>query len=81
MAWRVPGGILRTANTPLLLGIDPYGDTIFNRPQVEELLPREVAYLRSQLEDPAELRMLEELERLMGVATARVHRYLWFLGD
>jgi hypothetical protein len=25
--------------------------------------------------------ILDELERLMSVATEKVHRYLWFIGD
>lgn len=54
---------------------------MFNRLQIERQLPREVAYLRHHLTDPAFVLMLDELERLMALATQRPHRYLWFIGD
>ena len=80
VAWKVPQGVLNVRDTPLLVAVDPHGDTVFNRLQIERQLPREVQYLRECL-DEAHQTMLNELERLMGVATARVHRYLWFVGD
>jgi hypothetical protein len=73
--------VLNRRDTPLLIGVDPYGDTVFNRFQVEQQLPREVEYLRRELEGTTEGQMLDELERLMAVVTERVHRYLWFVGD
>jgi len=39
-----------------------------------------VAFLREHLDEDWHP-MLDELERLMAVATERVHRYLWFVGD
>lgn len=81
IAWDVPSGILNLRDTPLLVAVDPYGDTVFNRFQIERQLPREVAYLRTRLTDPEQVAMLDELERLMTVATVKVHRYLWFIGD
>ena len=70
---KVPGGVLNFRDTPLLLAVDPFGDTMFNRFPIERQLPREVAYLRQHtgLDE-----MLDELERLMAFATERVHRYL-----
>lgn len=79
--WRIPRSVLNLRDTPLLVGVDPYGDTVFNRFQVEQQLPREVEYLRRELEGTTERQMLDELERLMAVVTERVHRYLWFVGD
>jgi hypothetical protein len=80
VAWTVPSDILNRRDTPMLVGVDPYGDTVFNRLQIERQLPREVEYLRAKLSIEAGP-MLDEVERLMGVATERVHRYLWFVGD
>jgi hypothetical protein len=79
--WKTPNGVLNQRDTPLLIAVDPYGDTVFNKLQIERQLPREVAFLREQTKDPASVKMLDELERLMAVATERVHRYLWFIGD
>ncbi|GAA5014893.1 hypothetical protein GCM10023317_53860 [Actinopolymorpha pittospori] len=79
--WEVPDGVLNFRDTPLLVAVDPYGDTVFNRFQIERQLPREVTYLRQQLSHAGAVEMLDELERLMALATERVHRYLWFVGD
>lgn len=80
VAWTPPHEVLNAMDTPLLIGVDPCGDTVFNQPQIERQLPREVEYLRDRLASDFHP-MLDELERLMGVASVRVHRYLWFLGD
>ena len=80
LAWKVPQGVLNFRDTPLLVAVDPYGDTVFNRFQIERQLPREVEFLREHL-DLGSQPMLAELERLMAVATEHVHRYLWFIGD
>jgi hypothetical protein len=79
--WKVPDGVLNFRDAPLLIGVDPYGDTVFNCLQIERQLPREVAYLRQQLKGSDSSEMLDELERLMAVTTQRPHRYLWFVGD
>jgi hypothetical protein len=81
IAWKVPSGVLNEADTPLLIGVDPYGNTVFNRMQIERQLPTEVRYLRGRLTDAEHIAMLDELERLMAVAGETVHRYLWFIGD
>jgi len=81
VAWKVPQGVLNERETPLLVAVDPYGDTVFNRFQVERQLPREVAYLREHLTGAESIKMLDELERLMALASERAHRYLWFVGD
>jgi hypothetical protein len=79
--WRVPQGVLNLRDTPLLVAVDPLGCTVFNRFQIERQLPREVEYLRRQLTATDAAQMLDELDRLMAIATERVHRYLWFIGD
>jgi hypothetical protein len=79
--WRISQGVLNVRDTPLLVGVDPYGDTVFNRFQIARQLPREVEYLRGQLTARETALMLDELERLVTVATERVHRHLWFIGD
>jgi hypothetical protein len=79
--WKVPLGVVNSQDTPLLVAVDPYGDTVFNRLQIERQLPPEIEYLRRELTNSDAGEMLDELERLMAVATERVHRYLWFVGD
>lgn len=80
LPWQVPSGVLNLHDTPLLAAVDPYGHTMFNRQQVERQLPGEVAFLRAELDEEWHP-MLDELERLMTVASDRVHRYRWFVGD
>jgi hypothetical protein len=81
IAWKVPSGVLNLRDTPLLVAVDPYGDTVFNRFQISNQLPRELQYLRGRMTDSESAAILDELERLMSVATEKVHRYLWFIGD
>lgn len=64
----------------MLVGVDPFGYTVFNRVQIENQLPREAAFLRAELNSDV-LAVLDELERLIAVARQRVHRYVWFVGD
>lgn len=81
ITWRIPFEVLNQNDTPLLIGVDPYGATVFNCLQIERQLPTEVEYLRRHLSDPEDTAMLDELERLMAVASQKVHRFLWFIGD
>ena len=76
-----PNALLNLRDTPLLVAVDPYGDTVFNRFQCEQQLPKEIAYLRENLNGAAHIAMLDELDRLVGITTERVQRYLWFVGD
>lgn len=80
LAWELPGGLLNARDTPLLMGVDPFGYTVFNRVQIDNQLPGEVAFLRTAA-DPRVHAVLDELDRLIAVAQHRVHRYVWFLGD
>lgn len=81
IAWKVPHDVLNLRDTPLLIAVDPYGDTVFNHFQIERQLPDEIEFLRGKLTDSDSSTMFDELERLMTVACERVHRYLWFIGD
>jgi hypothetical protein len=88
VAWYVErgdGGPLSFEDTPLLIGVDPYGDTVFNWIQMTWQIPREIEYLRSKLTDDASVVMLDELARLVAFATEGpsegAGRYLWFVGD
>lgn len=53
--WEVPRDALSIRDTPLLAGVDPYGYTVFNRVQIDDQLPREIAFLRHEL-DPTSTR-------------------------
>ena len=65
---------------PLLSGIDPDGNTIFNARQMQQMLPEVEGLLATNLAE-------EERESVAGVASLCLegqrppHRYLWFLGD
>lgn len=67
---------------PLLSGVDPYGNAIFNARQMR-VLRVEVSRL---LDDDSSLSP-EEREGLVGIAELcdegqrPPHRYLWFIGD
>jgi hypothetical protein len=65
---------------PLLSGIDPDGNTIFNARQMQQMLPEVEGLLGIDLGN-------EERESVAGVASLCLegqrppHRYLWFIGD
>lgn len=88
VAWYVERGELGPLtyeDTPLLMAVDPYGDTVFNAFQMTRQLPREIEYLRSKLTDDDSVAMLDELARLIVVATESPSgghgRCLWFIED
>jgi len=64
---------------PMLSSVDPYGDTIFNRQQVERVV-EELATLSSGELSAAERSSLVELRGLCDETLLRPHRYLWFVG-
>jgi len=59
----------------MLRSIDPYGNTIFNRLQVQVLLG-ELEQVRNR---PGV--QIDGLVYLCHLALGRPHRYLWFIGD
>jgi hypothetical protein len=65
---------------PLLAGIDPYGDTVFNRLQVERLVAEANHLLKAASGD--EPTGLEDIEYIYATfVRSPPHRYLWFVGD
>lgn len=72
----MPEGVLSVRDTPLLMGVDPFGYTVFNRVQIDNQLPSEVAFLRTK-PSPDVQAVLDEFERLIVVARQRVRRYVW----
>ena len=65
---------------PFLRTIDPYGDTIFNRAQMEPFLKEWRKLMKSDL--PRErLDVLRDVERLASQCENEVHLYLRFQGD
>ena len=64
---------------PLLSGVDPYSNTIFNSRQMRQLRTEVERLLEEALSD-------DERESLEAVADLcregrRVHRFPWFIGD
>ena len=60
--------------------IDRYGDTIFNRPQMEPFV-REWDRLISNCRDLEVRRLLAEVTRLATACQNEVHLYLRFIGE
>ncbi len=76
----LPAGASRDAvEYPLLSGVDPYANTIFNSRQMQQLLS-EVERLLSGSLSVAERASLEAVADLCREGR-RAHRYLWFIGD
>jgi hypothetical protein len=76
-----PEGPLDPRLYPLLSGIDPYGDTVFNRAQAERLVT-EAALLSRDATLRSESTGLEDIEALYAAyVRSPPHRYLWFVGD
>lgn len=81
VTWDPPDNVLNVRDTPLLIAVIPWGDTVFNEYQCEGPLLREITYLRSRVDRPAHVLMIEELERLRTIVSEGAHHYLWFIGD
>ena len=62
----------------LLTYVDPYGDTVFNRPQMPDLLA-DLDALRAR--PGTEERGVARLRRLAEECRDGVHLYVWFIGD
>jgi hypothetical protein len=60
--------------------IDRYGDTVFNRPQMEPFL-RELDRLMVSCSDLEVRRLLGEVKRLAAACQNGVHLYLRFVGE
>jgi hypothetical protein len=64
---------------PILGHLDPYGDTILNRMQVETLI-HEISRIRAQGQIIAD-GFAEELIALCAECLSRPHRFIWFIGE
>ena len=60
--------------------IDPYGDTVFNRLQMERFIS-EIEQLRADVGDPRARLALERIGSLARECRDGVHLHLKFLGD
>jgi hypothetical protein len=65
---------------PLLAEIDWYGDTVFNCLQIPRFLSHWQT-LASQIQNPNELRIVEDVKELAVRCEGSVHLYLKFVGD
>jgi len=65
---------------PMLASIDRYGDTTFNRMQIDRFLT-EWETLFSKVTDPAEQSLLQAVKGLAEKSKQDVHQYLVFIGD
>lgn len=69
----------RERHLPLLSGVDPYDNTVFNRSQVNDVRA-ELDSLRNA-GDFEDLVLWTELVQLIELVNAKPHRYLLFNGD
>lgn len=67
---------------PILGHIDPYGNTAFNRGQMETLLTelKRIRGALSEFNNDKEL-MIQKLEDICADGLRKPHRFLWFVGD
>jgi hypothetical protein len=64
----------------LLSGIDPYGDTVFNRLQMDDFLI-ELDELKKQQMTSKQILHIEGIKELAAKCRGDVHLYLKFVGD
>jgi hypothetical protein len=64
----------------LLQYVDPYGDTVFNRMQLEDL-NRDLNVLLSQLLSEEARRVIVGVQEMSDRCRDEVHTYLKFIGD
>jgi hypothetical protein len=65
---------------PMLASIDPYGDTVFNRLQIERLLSEWVE-IETQAQTSEERELVLRIKSLAHRCQDEVHLYLKFVGD
>lgn len=65
---------------PLLRYIDPYGTTVFNEGQMQDLLP-ELRLLRQRAEKAETERVIDGIIELTTKGTETPHLFLWWIGD
>jgi hypothetical protein len=72
--------LLRREDRSLLSGIDPYGDTTFNRSQMDQFLS-EWNELKKKDMSPEQVEHVKKIEELALRCKRDVHLYLKFVGD
>jgi hypothetical protein len=60
--------------------VDPYGDTVFNRLQMPQVL-QELKLLETIVHESDQLKLIKEIEGLAFVCQKGPHLYLKFIGD
>jgi hypothetical protein len=65
---------------PFLASIDPYGDTVFNRLQMDRFLS-EWARVMTKARTPEERALVSAIQALACRCRDEVHLYLKFIGD
>lgn len=60
--------------------VDPYGDTTFNRPQIEALVA-ELERIRAKATTRGEQELLDRIKRLAQRCQSEPHLYIKFYGD
>ena len=75
-----PAAASDSSRFPLLDGIDPYGDTAFNRLQMPRLAD-ELHDLLTPEEGSQHSSCLTQIALLCQRGATRPHQYLWFTGD
>jgi hypothetical protein len=65
---------------PMLASIDPYGDTVFNRVQIERFLV-EWAAISTGAHSSEERCLVAIVEKMALRCHAEIHLYLKFIGD
>jgi hypothetical protein len=75
-----PAEVTLGGQYPLLSGIDPYSNTIFNARQMRQLLV-EVERLMLEGVSRQERASLEAVAEFCREGQRGAHRFLWFIGD
>jgi hypothetical protein len=76
----LPAEVALDGQSPLLSGIDPYSNTIFNARQMRQLLV-EVERLMLEELSSQERASLEAVTEFCREGQRGAHRFLWFIGD
>jgi hypothetical protein len=66
--------------TRLLKYLVPWGDTVFNQAQADDLAT-DIADVKRANPDPQLREILTQLEPLIALLSRETHAYLWFVGD
>lgn len=68
------------AQTRLLKYLEPWGDTMFNQAQADDLAA-DIADVTRANADPQLIQILSRLEPLIVRLSSQAHTCLWFIGD